>query len=101
VTVAALYGASGSLIGPRVAERLGVPLLDRQIPEAVSEQAGISREAVASVDQEPRSRIDRLLASVGRASTISGETGERLDLEDRRVRGYIEEFLARSIMSGA
>ena len=32
VTVSALYGAGGSVVGPRVAEELDVPFLDRQIP---------------------------------------------------------------------
>ena len=32
VTLAALYEAGGSVVGPRVAERLGVELLDRKVP---------------------------------------------------------------------
>jgi hypothetical protein len=103
VTLAALYGAAGSVIGPRVAERLGVPLLDRQIPNFVSERTGLSPEAVSSVDQEPRSGFDRLVSSLGRASTMSGGIGgstEHLDLQERKLRGHIEEFLARSIVSG-
>ena len=38
VTLASLYGAGGSVVGPRVAERLGVPFLDRAIPDAVAKQ---------------------------------------------------------------
>ena len=40
VTVAALYGAGGTVIAPRVDEALGVPFLDRQIPEAMAREAG-------------------------------------------------------------
>jgi hypothetical protein len=103
VTIAALYGASGSVIGPRVAERLGVPLLDRQIPAAVAEQSGLPEAAVAAVDQQPRSGLDRLVSSLGRISTTSGGAAgsdERLDLQERRLRGDIEEFLAKSAGSG-
>jgi cytidylate kinase-like protein len=103
VTLAALYGAAGSVIGPRVAQRLGVPLLDREIPDFAAKQAGLPPEAVASVDEEPRGGIDRLVSTLGRAATMSGGTGgatEHLDLQERRLRGYIEEFLARSIGSG-
>jgi hypothetical protein len=103
VTIAALYGAGGSVIGPRVADRLGVPLLDRQIPEAVAKRTGVSAAAVADVDQEPRSRLEKVTATLGRTSTIAGGTGgsvERLDLQERRLRGYIEEFLARARVSG-
>ena len=47
VTVAALYGAGGSIVGPRVAERLGVPLLDREIPGDVARRTGLPEEAAA------------------------------------------------------
>ena len=64
VTLASLYGAGGSVIGPRVAERLGVPFLDRAIPEAVARQAGLPEDAVADVDEQPRTAMERLVAVV-------------------------------------
>jgi hypothetical protein len=45
----AVYGASGSVVGARVAERLGVALLNWQIPSAVAARAGLSERAVAEV----------------------------------------------------
>jgi len=45
------------VVGPRVAERLSVPLLDREIPEDVARRTGLSEEAVADVDEKPRSRM--------------------------------------------
>lgn len=42
-TLAALYGAGGSEIGPRVAERLGVPFLDREIPDDEAPRSGSQR----------------------------------------------------------
>ena len=65
VTIAALYGAGGSVVGPRVAERLGVPLLDREIPEDVARRTGLSEEAVGEVDEKPRSGIARLAETLG------------------------------------
>ena len=103
VTIAALYGAAGSIIGPRVAEELGVPFLDRDIAEAVAERSGLSEATVADVDEVPRSRLDRLAASLGRASTLSGASGgsvEHLDLQERAVRSHVEEFLARATTDG-
>jgi hypothetical protein len=104
VTLAALYGAGGSGIGPRVAERLGVPFLDREIPEAVAQRAGLSRDAVAVVDDEPlRSGRERWMSRLARAATISGGGGadaEDLDLEERRLRSHVEEFLYRASISG-
>ena len=102
VTIAALYGAGGSRVGPRVAERLGVEFLDRAIPSAVAARAGLSEQAVAEVDERPQSRWQRLLTDLGRAGPPSGASGqvERLDLEERRLRAEIEEFLADASRSG-
>ena len=103
VTLASLYGAGGSVVGPRVAERLGVPFLDRAIPDAVAKQTGLPEDAVADVDEQPRTAMERLVASLGRSSTVSGGAGgsaERLDMQERELRAHIEEFLARASVSG-
>lgn len=103
VTLAALYGAAGSVIGPRVAEELGVPFLDREIADAVAKRSGLSEATVADVDDVPRSTLDRLAATLGRASTISGASGgsvEHLDVQENAVRRHVEEFLARATHSG-
>jgi cytidylate kinase len=103
VTLAALYGSGGSVVGPEVAERLGVPFLDRDIPEAVAQRSGLSTDAVAVADEAPRTRGERLISTLGRASTASGTAAgaaEDLELYERRLRGHVEEFLARARESG-
>jgi cytidylate kinase len=103
VTIAALYGAGGSVIGSRVAEQLGVPFLDRAITQEVARRTGLSESAVGEADEQPRSFEQRLFARMGRASTITGETGgrmERLDTEQRDLRALVEDFLARASISG-
>jgi cytidylate kinase len=42
VTISASYGAGGSVIAPKVAERLGVPLLDRAISSQIAERLHVS-----------------------------------------------------------
>ncbi|WP_204004163.1 cytidylate kinase-like family protein [Micromonospora lutea] len=103
VTLAALYGAGGSVVGPRVAERLGVPYLDRAIPDAVVRQTGLPSDAVADVDDQPHSAMRRLVARLGRSTTATGGaagSAEHLDLAERTVRAYIEEALARASAAG-
>jgi cytidylate kinase len=102
VTIAALYGAGGSVAGPRVAERLSVQFLDRAIPSTVAKRAGLTETAVDEVDQKPRTGWQQLLASLGRASpaTAASHQVERLDLEERRLRAEIEEFLAHASRAG-
>lgn len=102
VTIAALYGAGGSVIGPGVAERLGVPFLDRAIPAAVAERAGVREDSVSEVDDDPQSLNDRLAGIIGRAAPPLGASGqvERLDLQQRQLRAEIEDFLAEASRSG-
>jgi cytidylate kinase len=103
VTLAALHGAGGSVVGPRVAERLGVEFFDRAIPSAIAERAGLTEQAVGVVDDRPRRRVDRLVSNLARvtdAGTATGRPVERVDLEERRLRGEIEEFLARASRTG-
>lgn len=103
VTLAALYGAGGSVIGPRVADRLGVPFIDRAIPQSVAERAGVPETAVADADEQPRSRWDEVLDALARASPPTGASGqvEQVDLEERRLHAEIERFLADSSRAGA
>jgi cytidylate kinase len=102
VTLAALYGTGALVVASRLAERLDVPLLDREISQAVASQLGLYSE-VAELDDHPRRGFGRMAGSLGRLSTVIGEGGgsfERLDLQDREVRGHIEELLARCRTSG-
>ena len=101
VTVAAKYGAGGSVVGPRVAERLGVEFLDRAIPASVARRMGLPETAVASYDEQPRSGMGRLVGSLSRVRDLTGDVpAESLDLDEDRVRAEIEEFLARASVSG-
>jgi cytidylate kinase len=101
VTVAALYGAGGSVIGPRVAERLGVEFLDRAIPASVAKEMSLPETAVAAYDEQPRSGMSRLVERLARVPDPSGnEPAERLDLDEDRIQAEIEEFLARASASG-
>jgi Cytidylate kinase-like family len=97
VTIAALYGSGGSFIGERVAGRLDVPFLDRAILEEAARRTGVSEDAVADVDDEVRSRRERLFSNLARATTVSSpqaSTPDNLDLQERRLRLAIEETLA-------
>jgi cytidylate kinase len=101
VTVAALYGADGSVIGPRVAERLGVEFLDRAIPASVARQAGVPETVVDAHDDQPRSAVTRLVGQLARVPASPGASPlERTDLEERNMLAQIEEFLARASVSG-
>lgn len=70
VTIAATFGAGGSVVAPKVAERLGLPLIDRAIPVAVAhELAGPLQAALAEDEHREPGPVGRVLQ---RAIDLSG-----------------------------
>ena len=70
VTVSASYGAGGALVGPQLAERLGVPFLDRAIPSEVAQRLAIPLDEAAARDDSIGSLLTRValrLAPIGLA----------------------------------
>jgi cytidylate kinase len=104
VTLAALYGAGGSVVGPRVAERLGVSFLDRGILADVANQLRIPEKGVAAYDsespKEPRSGTSRFYESLGRITTGDGTPASNRELDEARYRSEVEAFLARASVKG-
>ena len=62
VTISASYGALGSEIGPRVAERLGVPFLDRAVPARVAEVLHVPLTEALERDENAETGVARLIA---------------------------------------
>jgi cytidylate kinase len=62
VALSASYGAGGSVVGPGLAERLGVPFVDRAIPVQVAARLDVPVDDAEAHDQQaPDSFLDRLL----------------------------------------
>ena len=82
VTVSASYGAGGAEVGPRLAERLGVPFLDRAIPARVAERLAIPLEEAAARDESIGglfSRMAMLIAPMGQAFGASTTPQDAFD----------------------
>jgi|SRR5215471_434753 len=63
VTIAATYGAGGSVVAPAVAENLGLPLIDRAIPVSLAARmAEPLRGALAEDERRHSNRVTRILA---------------------------------------
>ncbi|GAA4892302.1 AAA family ATPase [Streptomonospora salina] len=71
VTVSAAFGAGGSVIGPAVAERLGVAFVDRAVPTAVAREIGCSLQDVLEHDDRAPTGLQRLLAGVARMPAVT------------------------------
>ena len=70
VTISASYGAGGAHVGPRLAERLGVPFVDRAIPNEVAQRLSVPLAEAVQHDESAGTvfeRFIRMLAPAGMA----------------------------------
>lgn len=80
IALSASYGAGGSVVGPELAERLGVPFVDRAIPTKVAESLDVPLVHALEHDENVGSLLDRMLKHFAPLSGayVSGEAGETL-----------------------
>lgn len=74
VTISAPFGAGGSVIGPAVAERLGLMFVDRAIPAAVAKDLAVPLDRVLAHDQHLPSGIVRVLSKMANSIVPYGNT---------------------------
>jgi cytidylate kinase len=67
VTLSASYGAGGSVVGPTLAERLGVPFVDRAIPTDVAARLSVPLGEALHHDESVEGVFERILASIAPA----------------------------------
>ena len=69
VTISASFGAGGSVVGPAVAERLGIPFIDRAIPIAVARSLAVPLDEALDRDERRPSFFELIIASMAAAGT--------------------------------
>jgi hypothetical protein len=84
VTLSASYGAGGSQVGPRLADRLGVPFIDRVIPTTVAERLAVPLADALAHDDAVRSVLERLLMRFAPAAQAFSGAAAPPDLVDER-----------------
>jgi cytidylate kinase len=72
VTLSAAYGAGGSLVGPRLAEELGVPFVDRAIATEVAERLAMPVDDAVARDDSGPTALDRLLRALAAVGPMTG-----------------------------
>jgi len=70
ITLSAPYGAGGSQVGPAVAERLGVPFVDRAIPTGVAERLAVPLRDAIDRDESIGGWLTRALLSFGQVTPV-------------------------------
>jgi hypothetical protein len=101
LALSASYGAGGSIVGPAVAERLGVPFVDRAIPLAVADRLRVPYDDAAAHDEQVNTGwLERALsgfvgADTGAPSPLPPDTFSSEDF-----RRATEEVLLERARSG-
>ena len=63
VTISREYGSGGRLIGAIVAEKMGIPLYDKEIIDMAVEHSGLSRDIIETAELRAKSAISYSFAS--------------------------------------
>jgi cytidylate kinase len=101
VTISASYGAGGSQIGPQLAQRLGVPFIDRAIPTAVAERLAVPLSEAIAHDEAARSVLERVLVRFAPAAhAFSGATPPPQILDERSYLRVTEEVIHERAAAG-
>jgi cytidylate kinase len=103
VTLSAPYGAGGSQVGPTVAERLGVPFVDRAIPTDVAGRLAVPLHDAIERDESVGSWLTRALLSFGQVGPVlAGATPVPGSvLTEETFRAATEQVLRQHAVSGA
>lgn len=101
VTLSAGFGAGGSVIGPRVAERLGVPFLDRAIPAEVSKQLAVPLEEALARDERSPHGVGRVLAAFAHVSLGVGWAPPPNPLDEQAYKAEAEKVIEARAAGGA
>lgn len=103
VTISATYGAGGALVAPAVAERLGVPFVDRAIPREVADELGVPVDHVLCRDDQSRGWLARLLSAAAPMSaewTIDPDHARTALLSDTEVLRCTEGVIRKACTDG-
>jgi cytidylate kinase len=101
VTIAATYGAGGSVVAPAVAKRLGLPFIERAIPVEVAERINQPLEAALADDTDHTSRVGRLLdMMISTTALFAGVPQSREELGVSPEVAQTETLLRRLADSG-
>jgi cytidylate kinase len=98
VAISAAYGAGGGRIGPGVAQRLGVPFVDRAIPVSAAPALDVP---VEEPDAAKGSWLERALRGfVGAEAGVSGAPVPTVSMVSEDLRRESEELLRRQLEIG-
>ena len=101
VTISASYGAGGSYVGPRVAERLEVPFVDRAIPGEVAQRLAVPLHEAVRRDESAGTVFERFVRALAPAGLPFGARPllEHECVDDNAYRDATEQVIREQAAS--
>jgi cytidylate kinase len=101
VTLSATYGAGGSEVGPALAQRLGVPFVDRLIPSDVAARLAVPLTSAFAHDEVSGGVMARALTSLAPIGQAFGAGAPATEpVADRDFREMTEQVVFERAESG-
>jgi cytidylate kinase len=101
VTLSATYGAGGSEVGPALAQRLGVPFVDRLIPAQVADGLGVRNDEACAHDEVSQGLVARFLTNLAPAGQAFGTAAPaQRGLSERDFLAMTEQVIRERAASG-
>src|SRR5436853_3750662 len=101
VTVSAAYGAGGAIVGPQLAERLGVEFLDRAIPTTVAERLAIPVDEASARDEAVSGRFSRMALMLAPIGLAFGAESTADTVDDEAYQRTTEAVIREQAEGGA
>ena len=101
VTVSAAYGAGGALVGPRLAERLDVPFLDRALPTEIAERLAIPLEEATARDESIGGVLSRMALRLAPIGLAFGAEAAPDAVDEETYRRTTEDVIREHAAAGA
>jgi cytidylate kinase len=93
VTISAPFGTAGAIVGPAVAERLGVPFVDRAIPVSVALSMAVSIDEALAHDERAESFVSRLMTAFASSGIAWGAGSMPLPATEHTYREETERLI--------
>ncbi|HXT14464.1 MAG TPA: cytidylate kinase-like family protein [Gemmatimonadaceae bacterium] len=102
ITVSRMYGSGGSEVAERVAARMGWPVFDNAVVDAVAERSGLTRAEVSAQDERVPSLVERIASalSLGSPEIMPPVPTGPIETTEERIVAVTKRVIEEAVQTG-
>jgi cytidylate kinase len=102
ITVSRMYGSGGSEVAERIATKLGWPLFDNAIIDAVAERSGLSPAEVSAQEERVPSLVERIASalSLGSPEIMPPVPTGPMETTEERIVAVTKRIIEEAVQTG-